>query len=343
MKKYLIVSLILGLFTACSGFISDDEDYTFTDYFEPLRYDKENGGYMIAGNGNTKFTIFDFTLSDTKNSKEQIVKAKEPLVSYWKIGRNPLGMKPVYDKCGNEPSLYKDFNYKDGSELAKEETIEFKNYMKARRKWIDCIDDLPSEYAKDVIKTFNSQTTYKYYYAKMPENHLVHYPKKSELHFRWNISNYIGGVNDLAIEAVPEVYKNNLDKLRGHKCHKWGASSNHTCYDLPNGDKNIYYALREELYKEVNGEKVEPNSYLMDVRVSEPLNWIEIDGIEINKDIYEYLNKVCEKIELCHLNDYTGALTQEQKEYIKKNEWSTDEVWKEKPQKEDNGSSNPWR
>lgn len=39
----------------------------------------------------------------------------------------------------------------------------------------------------------------------MPENHLVHYPKKSELHFRWNLPFYIGGVNDLAIEAVPEI------------------------------------------------------------------------------------------------------------------------------------------
>lgn len=331
MKKYILVSLILGLFTACSGFVFDDENYTFTDYFEPLRYDKENGGYMIAGNGNTKFTIFDFTLSDTKNSKEQIVKAKAPLVSYWKIGRNPLGMKPDYSECGEYIPLYKPTK---GITIEERER-EFEEHQKK--------DDKRSACRKNIREVFEPQTSYKYYYAKMPENHLVHYPKKSVLHFRWNISNYIGGVNDLAIEAVPEVYKNNLDKLRGHKCHKWGASSNHTCYDLPNGDKNIYYALREELYKEVNGEKVEPNSYLMDVRVSEPLNWIEIDGIEINKDIYEYLNKVCEKIELCHLNDYTGALTQEQKEYIKKNKWSTDEVWKEKPQKEDNGSSNPWR
>lgn len=48
-------------------------------------------------------------------------------------------MKPVYDSCGNEPSLYRDFNYKDGSscELAKEETIEYKNYMEARKNGVN--------------------------------------------------------------------------------------------------------------------------------------------------------------------------------------------------------------
>src|SRR5574344_2048383 len=158
MKKHILAILTLGLFTACSGFMSDKNDYTYTTYFEPLRYDKENGGYMTKDSERIMFRIVPF---DKKSKEAQISPLKSPFMAYWKIGRNPLGMKPVYDKCGNEPSLYKDFNYKDSSELAKEETIKFKNYMKARRKWIDCIDDLPSEYAKDVIKTFNSQTTYK--------------------------------------------------------------------------------------------------------------------------------------------------------------------------------------
>lgn len=335
MKKYILAILTLGLFTACSSssfdLKTDDEDYTYTVYFEPLRYDKENAGHLVIDKKDTKMSTYGVIVSDTKNSKEQIVKAKEPLVSYWKIARNPLGMKPDTSECGKDP-----LSYKPTKDITIEERErEFEEHQKKERKYWSC--------RERVEDTFDLQTTYKYYYAKMPENHLVHYPKKSELHFRWNLSFYIGGVNDLAIEAVPEIYKNNLDKLRGHKCHKWGASVNHTCYDLPNGNKNIYYALREELYTEVNGKKEEPNKYLLDVRVSEPLNWIEIEGIEINKDIFDYLEKVCEKRELCHLNDYTGALTQEQKEYIKKNKWSTDKVWKEKPKKEDKGSSNPWR
>ena len=228
MKKYLIVSLILGLFTACSGFISDDEDYTFTDYFEPLRYDKENGGYMIAGNGNTKFTIFDFTLSDTKNSKEQIVKAKEPLVSYWKIGRNPLGMEPDYSKCDKEPRyefnmdrLKEQINRDHEEYLRVKDDVKLYTEYKKRKEEEARLRDIEYEVQdkykacrKRIKETFDSQTTYKYYFAKMPENHLVHYPKKSELHFRWNISNYIGGVNDLKLKSVPEIYQNSLDKLR---------------------------------------------------------------------------------------------------------------------------------
>jgi methyl coenzyme M reductase subunit D len=111
---------------------------------------------------------------------------------------------------------------------------------------------------------------------------------------------------------------------------------------LPNGDKNIYYAINEEPYIIEDGKKKPKNRYSMDVRVSEPLNWIEVEGIEIDKEMFDYLNKICEDSLVCHLNNYTGALTQEQKEYIKKNKWSTDLEWIEKPKKEYE-SSNPWR
>lgn len=177
----------------------------------------------------------------------------------------------------------------------------------------------------------------------MPESHLINYPKKSDLHYRWNDSLFIGGVNDLAIEAIPDEYKNNLEQLRSHKCHKWGAKVNHTCYDLPNGDKNIYYAIREELYIKDEDGKQKPNRYLMDVRVSEPLDWIEINGIEIDKEIYEYIDKTCKDPFFCHLNNYTGTLSQEQKDYVEKVKWSKDKVWKEEKKKESKGSSNPWR
>ncbi|QKF73729.1 hypothetical protein AFAEC_1571 [Aliarcobacter faecis] len=356
MKKYILAILTLGLFTACSSSSFDlktkSNDYTYTTYVEPLRYNKENGGHLvvIAGENHTDYAVFQFEPTDNQKNKEiQEAYPEFPYTSYWKIGRNPLGMEPNYSECGEYIPLYK-------IDPVTEEEIEAYNRIKDDKK-------LDAEYRKvkkeearlreiereehnkkrkiqracenNISEIFNSQTTYKYYYAKMPENHLVHYPKKSELHFRWNLSFYIGGVNDLKLKSVPEIYKNNLDKLRSHKCHKWGGIDN-TCYDLPNGDKNIYYALREELYTEVNRKKEEPNKALLDVRVSEPLNWIQIDGIEINKDIFDYLEKVCNIGSLvCHLNDYTGALTQEQKEYIQKVKWKkdvtwTDELWKEK-------------
>lgn len=330
MKKNILAILTLGLFTACSSSSFDlktkSNDYTYTTYVEPLRYDKENGGHLvvIAGENHTDYAVFQFEPTDNQKNKEiQEAYPEFPYTSYWKIGRNPLGMEPDYSECGEYIPLYKP---REGITIEERER-EFEEHQKKRKIQRAC--------ENNISETFKSQTTYKYYYAKMPENHLVHYPKKSVLHFRWNLSFYIGGVNDLKLKSVPEIYKNNLDKLRSHKCHKWGGIDN-TCYDLPNGDKNIYYALREELYKEINGKKEEPNVALSDVRVSEPLNWIQIDGIEINKDIFDYLEKVCNIGSLvCHLNDYTGTLTQEQKEYIQKVKWKkdvtwTDELWKEK-------------
>ena len=65
--------------------------------------------------------------------------------------------------------------------------------------------------------------------------------------------------------------------------------------------------------------------------------------IEIDKEIYEYIDKTCKDPFFCHLNNYTGALSQEQKDYVKKVKWNKDEVWKEEKKKESKGSSNPWR
>lgn len=333
MKRNIFLILIISFMTGCTALKSNQGSYTTRTYLEPIRYDKDNGGHLVVINNNTEHGVFKFRPTDDEKIKDmQKLSTWTPFSAFWKIGRNPLGMNPDYSNCGvREPiddgyknKLIREYKEKTGKELVFQDWDIYYN----------CIDN--------VRETFNSQTTHKYYYARMPENHLVTYPAKSDLYYRWNLSFYIGGVNDLSLEAVPNEYKNNLDKLRSHKCHKWGASSNHTCYDLPNGDKNIYYAINEEPYIIEDGKKKPKNRYSMDVRVSEPLNWIEIDGIEINKEIFDYLNKICEDSLVCHLNNYTGNLTQEQKEYIKKNKWSTDEVWKEKPKKEYE-SSNPWR
>ncbi|MBP9479768.1 MAG: hypothetical protein KBF12_14290 [Sebaldella sp.] len=301
---------------------------TATAYFEPLRYDEANGGYVIR---ESKFRAIDYKTNE--RDKELQKKPTNPYVAYWKVGRNSLGMKPDYSKCGEEPKYPDDLEYKTWGE--RERLPKYINYKKTRTEYEEC--------TSNITQTFDSQIKYKYYYARMPESHLINYPKKSDLHYRWNDSLFIGGVNDLAIEAIPDEYKNNLEQLRSHKCHKWGAKVNHTCYDLPNGDKNIYYAIREELYIKDEDGKQKPNRYLMDVRVSEPLNWIEINGIEIDKEIYEYIDKTCKDPFFCHLNNYTGALSQEQKDYVKKVKWNKDEVWKEEKKKESKGSSNPWR
>ena len=325
MKSQRIIFFLLVL----TSLLYSNSKYTVTTYFEPLRYDEANGGYMIR---DSERAIMRFIPTDKENNKEmQSIYSELPLASYWKVGRNSLGMNPDYSKCGEKPKSpkYKIELGKDYREKEKEE------YYKRFDEYREC--------TSNVTQTFDSQTKYKYYYARMPENHLVDYPKKSDLYYRWNLSFYVGGVNDLAIEAVPDEYKNSLEQLRSHKCHKWGASVNHTCYDLPNGDKNIYYALREELYVKDEDGKQEPNRYLMDVRVSEPLKWKQIDGIEINQEIYEYIDKTCKESFFCHLNNYTGILNQEQKDYVEKVKWSKDKVWKEEKKKESKGSSNPWR
>ncbi|BAK74048.1 hypothetical protein [Arcobacter sp. L] len=316
MKRNIFLLLIISFMTGCTALKSNKGSYTTTTYLEPIRYDKENGGHLVVSENNTKHVVFKFRPTDDENNKEaQNGYAEYPFLAYWKIGRNPLGMDPDYKECGEEPELAK---YK--LELGKEyREKEMEIYYQTKRKYRACTDN--------VTETFNSQTTYKYYYAKMPENHEVIYPAKSDMYYRWNLFFYIGGVNDLSIEAVPNEYKRTLEKLRTHECHKWGDP---ICYDLPNGDKNIYYAINEESYIIEDNKKVPKNRYSMDVRVSEPLNWIEIVGIEINKDMFDYLEKVCKRTFFCHFNDYPGDLTAEQKDYVEKVKWSKDLKWVEK-------------
>ncbi|BAK74049.1 hypothetical protein [Arcobacter sp. L] len=314
-RNIFLLVIIQSLIIGCSPFESNKGTYTTTTYFEPLRYDKNNGGYMIR---DTERISFSLDLIDKERNKDvQKVPADIPFLAYWKIGRNPLGMDPDYKECGEwVPSTFspssRDISVEQWDKESEIHDEKYSKYKACRR---------------NITETFNPQTTYKYYYAKMPENHEVIYPAKSDMYYRWNLSFYIGGVNDLSIEAVPNEYKRTLEKLRTHECHKWGDP---ICYDLPNGDKNIYYAINEESYIIEDNKKVPKNRYSMDVRVSEPLNWIEIVGIEINKDMFDYLEKVCKRTFFCHFNDYPGDLTAEQKDYVEKVKWSKDLKWVEK-------------
>jgi hypothetical protein len=319
--------VLFFLIALTSLLYSNNKGSTATAYFEPLRYDESNGGYSIR---ESNFRIYDYGADEGKTELQK--KPTNPYLGYWKVGRNSLGIDPDYTKCGEEPKYPDDLEYKTWNE--RENLPKYINYKKIKFEYNAC--------TSNVTQTFDSQTKYKYYYARMPQNHLINYPKKSNLHYRWNHSFYVGGVNDLKLKAVPDEYKNSLEQLRVHNCHTWGGIDNN-CYDLPNGDKNIYYAIREELYIKDEDGKQKPNRYLMDVRVSEPLKWIQIDGIEINQDIYEYIDKVCRDPFFCHLNNYTGTLSQEQKNYVEKVKWSKDKVWKEEIKKESKGSSNPWR
>ena len=312
--------IIIGL-EGCSS-RSVKGTYTSASYVEPLRYDKDNGGHLVViiGRNETDYSSYRIRLNDDENNKEeQIVFSSLPYIAYWRIARNPLGMKPDYSVCGERPILA-EYNL----ELGKE-------YRKKEREYYDKKDTEYRACRKKTTSIFDSKTVYRYYYAKMREDHKIRYPKKSEMYYRWNINYYIGGVNDLAIEAVPDKYKSKLDELRSHKCHKWGASANHTCYDLPNGDKNIYYGLREEQYIIEDGKRVPKNRYPMDVRISEPIDWVEIEGIEINKDMYDYLERGKNRYTFfMHFNEYKGELTEEQREYIEAVKWDKDRVYEEK-------------
>lgn len=319
MIRSIFVLAILFL-VACSS--SNKGTYTETSYVEPIRYDKENGGYLVVNE--TDYASFKLILNDKESDKNaQEVPAYLPYIAYWKIARNPLGMdvKPK-EECGEEPE------YPDLPVTTNFDEIEkFPKYIEYKKE-----RDAHKECIKKVVRNFNSQTKYKYYYAKMKPNTKIIYPAKSDMFYRWNISYFIGGVNDLSIEAVPEKYKTNLDKLRTHDCHKWGDS---ICYDLPNGDKNIYYAIHEEPYIIEDGKKVPQKYYSMDVRISKPLDWVEVEGIEISAKMFYYLEKVCKKTFFCHFNDliiskYKEEFTPLQKEYIEATKWDLDVKWEPK-------------
>ncbi len=170
----------------------------------------------------------------------------------------------------------------------------------------------------------------RYYYARTPKSHKIIYPKKGERHSHWELTLYGGRVGDLSSEAIEPEELANISQFRTHLCSKYGSSVQNICFDLPGKDHNAYYTIREVKYSDPN-RKREPGENpnyrpqwetLYDVRISPPTPWIEIEGIEIDENMYKYLEKECRFGEkYCHLDKYKGKLTKEQEAYVKSVSW----------------------
>jgi hypothetical protein len=115
--------------------------------------------------------------------------------------------------------------------------------------------------------------------------------------------------------------KKNLGKFRSHHCYQFGSTRRgEQCYDLPGKEKNIYYTVRSMVSYKEDMPKAEDDKWwteYLDIRIASPVQWREIEGIEIDKPMYDYLEHHCAYGEaFCVLDQYKGAMTAEQKAYV---------------------------
>ncbi|MGE0052320.1 MAG: hypothetical protein AB7S49_12440, partial [Arcobacter sp.] len=66
-RNIFLLVIIQSLIIGCSPFESNKGSYTKTTYFEPLRYDKNNGGYMIR---DTERISSGIILADKERNKD---------------------------------------------------------------------------------------------------------------------------------------------------------------------------------------------------------------------------------------------------------------------------------
>jgi len=243
---------------------------------------------------------------------------KGAIVNVWKVTRLKGGKTDLDKVCGERPKLAEYIPNMDKVKREKEKEIYFKE---KNRVW-DCYEQ---HQAKDKA---NEKT--RYYYERTPKQHKIAYPQKGERHSHWELTLYGGRVGDLSSEAIEPEELANITQFRTHLCSKYGSSMQNICFDLPGKDHNAYYTIREVKYSDPNRKREagESPDYhpvwedLYDVRISAPTPWIEIEGIEIDEKMYQYLEKECRYgEEFCHLDKYKGSMTKEQRAYVKKVSW----------------------
>jgi hypothetical protein len=304
MIKILLLSITaLLLFSACNNTKENDKVFWVGAYEMHPKYDKEQGGQLIGSDSLVYIGQYSNKYSILQKYKGPI---KGSIVSLWSIARLPNGFPDENKICGKaekHPENYLDKNYDFISE----------QYWKKRKKRKECVKKLMAKTEKETI--------YRYYYARSKPSHKIIYPPRSPRHSNWQVTVYNGRIGDLQPVALTEEQKKHLSLFRKHKCYKYGnAKRGYECYDLPGSDSSIYYTIRENLYKKAPKEKgVYSSSWegLDDVRYSKPQKWTEIKGIQLNKEQYDYLKKVCKKGEAyCNLNNYKGELTKAQKAYV---------------------------
>lgn len=311
-KLIKILSLILILLNiqACNT-KKEDRTIGVLSNTMPLKYDKEDGGYLTDTKGILRFGQYHVSFWNKYNGE-----VKGPIASTWFIERAINGKPDYFKECG-EKLRFEEW----------EKTVEKQKETESWDDWYKPYFEIGTKRSKCIKKVkakFESEKSYKYFYSKSLQNHKIIYPIRTKRHAAWQFIIYKGRVGDLSLEALTPKQKEDINKLRSHKCYKWGDPQ---CYDLPGEDSNLYYGVREELYKkEKSTAKISVETeYLHDIRVSSPIKWTEIEGIKINKDMYNYVYQECRKGErYCHFNNYKGNLTPEQKEYIQKVKWTSD-------------------
>ena len=307
--KIVLFSFIILIFLAC-GEKYDDKVFWVGTFEMPILEDKNNGGKVID--------VQNITYAGQYNNKEKTFqKYKGPIegsiVSVWEIVRLPNGKLDYEAICGEEPIKpinYSDKNYDD----------DYETYRKKRNKLHACY--------KQVTAKMELNKVHKYFYARSKPSLQITYPPRTKRHSHWQVTIYNGRVGDLTPEALTQEQKNNLNKLRQHECYQWGSTKRgDICYDLEGEETSLYYTIREHLYSPPAKDGVVSSQWegLKDIRISPPQKWIEIKGMSINKEQYDYLKEVCQKgEEYCHLNNYNGKLTKSEKEYINSVKYDND-------------------
>ena len=311
LKINTVLLVLLSLtFTACAE-KHDDKVFWVNLYSMHTLDDKQNGGKYVDSNSVLRVGQYNNVERIFQKYKGPI---KGSIVSVWSVTRLPNGEADTYGICGKrpvEPKNYQDERFDENWE----------DYMLQRKKRRTCVKKLLAQDALDKVS--------QYFYARSKPSLKITYPARTPNHSHWEATVYNGRVGDLQPKALTQEQKDNLDKLRKHKCYKYGSTwKDFYCYDLEGNDTSLYYTIREHLSsKTANKEGVLSSQWegLKDIRISPPQKWVEIKGISINKEQYDYLSEVCKKgEEYCHLNNYTGKLTKAEKEYMDSVKYGSD-------------------
>jgi len=316
--KIILFSLIILVFSSC-GEKYDDKVFWVNLYSMHTLDDKQNGGKYVDSNSVLRVGQYNNIERIFQNYKGPI---EGSIVSVWRVIRLPNGKAKYSSICGKrqrEP----EYIVALGEEKREK---DWQEYMNNYRKRNNCVKKLQAQDELDKVQ--------QYFYARSKPTHKVIYPPRTPNHSHWEVTVYNGRVGDLQPKALTQTQKDNLHKLRKHKCYKYGSTwKDFYCYDLEGNDTSLYYTIREQLASKITSEEGVLSSEwegLKDIRISPPQEWVEVKGISINKEQYDYLSKVCKKgEEFCHLNNYNGKLTLDEKNYIKSVEFDSDKLYKD--------------
>ena len=240
---------------------------------------------------------------------------KGSIGSLWKI-TYIKGGPPDYKKlCGKRP-VWKDWTREQLlAEGAKERNKkEWEEYWKIEEKRRACVEKVQADAEK--------RKKSRYFYARSTPDHKIVYQPKKKGHEYWEATIYNGRVSDLTVDALSEEQKRNIKSLDSHPCYRFGNKRRgDTCYDLPGKESSIYYVIRSipvYRYGLTEDELIEQLSY-RDILIAPPVEWTEIEGIEIDKAMYDYLKERCRiGEEFCTLDYYEGPMSKKQREYVKR-------------------------